>query len=283
MSKICIIMDYGHRLTTPGKRTVPLPRVIHERTMNEGYGSVAANLFRKAGCEVLEVAPDKNASMNENTDLNQRIAKANSWANMQGGQSHYISCHANAGGGQGAEVWIWSGSKSGGKEERAAKLVLEKLCAATGMKNRGVKRGYVGNPKSDFAVNRDTNMPSMLIECGFMDYVPEASKMDNPDFWNICGTAVYEGMAEFLGLDKNVQSPATENKLYTVKFGECTEGDRDSGMNLANTLNLQFKVFVAGKASNGATLYNIEFYPVSEGDKNTIEELGEKLGVKVSS
>ena len=122
MSKICIVMDYGHRLTTPGKRTVALPRVIHERTMNEGYGSVAANLFRKAGCEVLEVAPDKNAALNENTDLNQRIAKANIWASKQNGQAYYISCHANAGGGQGAEVWIWSGSKAGGKEGTSSQI-----------------------------------------------------------------------------------------------------------------------------------------------------------------
>lgn len=277
MSKICIVMDYGHRLTTPGKRTVALPHVIHERTMNEGYGSVAANLFRKAGCEVLEVAPDKNAALNENTDLNQRIAKANTWASKQAGQAYYISCHANAGGGQGAEVWIWSGSKAGGKEEQAAKLVLDKLCAATGMKNRGVKRGYPGNPSANFAVNRDTKMLSMLIECGFMDYVPEASKMDNPDFWKICGTAVYEGMAEFLGLKQNSQPFPNNKEMYLVTFGHCSTGDKNTAVALGEKLGLSCNV----TQENG--LFLITYSPMTNGDKAAIFQLGEQLTVPVQS
>lgn len=277
MSKVCIIMDYGHRLTTPGKRTVPFPHVIHERTMNEGYGSVAADLFRKAGCEVLEVAPDKNATLNEKTDLNQRIAKANTWANKQAGQSYYISCHANAGGGQGAEIWIWSKAKKGEKEEQAAKLVLNKLCAATGMKNRGVKRGYPGNPSADFAVNRDTKMPAMLIECGFMDYVPEAYKMDNPDFWKICGTAVYEGMAEFLGLQQNVKPYPDNKEMYLVTFGHCSTGDKNAAVELGEKLGLSYNV------TQENSLFLVTYSPMTNGDKFAILQLGESLSVPVQS
>ena len=226
--KICIIMDYGHRLTTPGKRTMALPRVIHERTMNEGYGSAAARWFRAMGAEVLEVAPDKNLSMNENADLNQRVAKANAWykemkAKYGDVQCHYISCHANAGGGQGAEVWIWSRAKSGGPEERAAQSMLDALCAATGMKNRGVKRGYVGAPALDYAVNRDTLMTSMLVECGFMDYRPEAEKMDDPAFWEACGRAVYEGWCRYAGVEPVAAGgsgqTAPDGKVYAVQTG----------------------------------------------------------------
>ena len=225
MKKVCIILDYGHRLTTPGKRTNCLPdRVIKERTMNEGYGSVAARLFRAAGCEVLEVAPDKNAAMGENADLNQRVTRANAWYKQMQAKygdtvCHYISCHANAGGGHGAEVWIWSKAKSGGNEERAAKAVCDALCAATGMSNRGVKRGYPGAPGADFAVNRDTLMLSMLVECGFMDYRPEADKMDDPAFWERCGRAVFDGWCKYAGLTPTVpdapDAPAT-GKMYTV-------------------------------------------------------------------
>lgn len=226
--KICIIMDYGHRLTTPGKRTMALPRVIHERTMNEGYGSIVAGYFRAMGAEVLEVAPDKNLTMNENTDLNQRISKANAWFKQMKAkygdiQCHYISCHANAGGGQGAEVWIWSKSAKGGPEERAASAVLNALCSATGMRNRGVKRGYVGAPASDFAVNRDTVMTSMLVECGFMDYKPEAEKMDNPAFWEICGRAVYEGWCKYAGVTpvaaNGSDQIAPDGKVFAVQTG----------------------------------------------------------------
>lgn len=271
---INMILDYGHRLTTSGKQTVALPRIIKERTMNEGYGTVAAQLFRQAGCNVLEVAPDKNAVMNEKEDLNRRISRANQWAAQTEGDSYYISCHANAGGGQGAEIWIYSKAKQGGMEERLAGSILKKLCAATGMKNRGVKRGYAGNPKGDFAVNRDTKMPAMLIECGFMDYIPEARKMDNPEFWKVCGTAVFEGAAEVLGLSK----PAAPNAsvLYNVMFGECSEGDKNTAVALGEKLGLET---TAIPSQNG--LWYVKYSPMSEGDKNAVEQLGSRLAVDV--
>lgn len=271
---INMIFDYGHRLTTPGKQTVALPRIIKERTFNEGYGKAAAQLFRQAGCNVLEVAPDKNAVMNENTDLNRRISQANQWAAQMGGDSYYISCHANAGGGQGAEIWIYSKAKQGGIEERLADSILKKLCAATGMKNRGVKRGYVGNANGDFAVNRDTKMPAMLIECGFMDYVPEARKMDNPEFWKICGTAVFEGAAQVLGL--SAENKAEQLAMYQVEFGLCSVGDKGTALVLGEKLGLGTTVT---EAENG--LYLVTYSPMTEGDKNAVEQLGKQLAVDV--
>ena len=223
--KHLLILDYGHRNTTPGKRTNCLDRVIHERTFNEGYGAVVARLARAAGIEVLEVAPGVNVSMNENADLNARVAKANRWYKEKCAQygsgnvvCWYLSCHANAGGGKGAEVWVWSASKQGGKEIGAAQAVIDSLCAATNMKNRGVKKGYPGAPYSDFAVNRNTLMLSMLIENGFMDYAPEADLMDKPDYWEKCGKAVFDGWCKYVGIATAPEQPASETgkALYTV-------------------------------------------------------------------
>lgn len=294
MSKVCLVFDYGHRITTPGKRTNCLPdRVIHERTFNEGYGSVAANLARANGCEVLEVAPDKNASMNEDADLNERIRKANEWYQQmrfkynQDVVCRYISCHANAGGGHGAEVWIWHGAAAGGTEERDAKSVLNALCAATGMTNRGVKRGYPGEPTSDFAVNHYTTMPSMLVECGFMDYPAEADKMDKPDFWNQCGTAVWNGLAAALGIQNTAPTPSPEpsvpGELYSITFGPCTEGDKNDVVAKANALVLDPKATKNGKFDNGADKWFVTFKPMSSGDKATIEQMGKEKGVTVTS
>lgn len=231
-----LIIDYGHRLTTPGKRTTCLAeRVIHERTFNEGYGAVIARNARAAGVEVLEVAPPARLAMNEDADLNTRIKKANAFyvdLCKKHGKDNvrclYISCHANAGGGQGAEVWVWSKAKADSIERTTARAVVDSLCMATGMKNRGVKLGAPGF--SDFAVNRNTTMPAMLIECGFMDYPAEAEQMDNPAFWEKCGNAIFDALCKPLGIeDADVKptppSPATPEKpandgtLYAVQTG----------------------------------------------------------------
>lgn len=281
--KTNMILDYGHRVTTPGKRTIPLPRVIHERTFNEGYGRVAAELFRQAGCAVLEVAPDPMARMNENSDLNQRIAKANQWARGRQGDCYYLSCHANAGGGQGAEIWIYSQAKKGGLEETLAQRILDKLCKATGMKNRGVKRGYPGNPSGNFAVNRDTIMPAMLIECGFMDYAPEAQRMDDLNFWKLCGQAVYDGMAECLGLQQcdlpPVQpEPQPSGKLYQVQFGWASAGDKTRAVTLGRQLQLEPTL---QQGENG--LFLVNYPPMSQGDKQAVEQLGRELQVNTQA
>lgn len=273
-----IILDYGHRLTTPGKRTTVLPdRVIHERTFNEGYGKIAANLFKKAGCNVLEVAPDKNATMNEDFDLNSRVSRANQWAVQMGGESYYLSCHANAGGGQGAEVWIYSKADKGGEEEKLATAVLNSLCAATGMKNRGVKRGYPGEPNSNFAVNRYTTMTSMLIECGFMDYFPEANKMDSAEFQQICGKAVFDGVAKVLGLAaQQPEQPANGVKMYRVVFGAASGGDKNNAVQLGEKLGLKT---TATSVANG--LYMVEYSPMTKGDVEAIRQLTQRLQVGI--
>lgn len=275
-----IILDYGHRLTTPGKRTTVLPdRVIHERTFNEGYGKIAADLFRKAGCNVLEVAPDANATMNEDFDLNSRISRANQWAAQTGGESYYLSCHANAGGGQGAEIWIYSKADKSGEEEKLATAVLNSLCTATGMKNRGVKRGYPGEPNSNFAVNRYTTMTSMLIECGFMDYFPEANKMDNAEFQRACGKAVFDGVAKVLGLvEQQPEQPTPNVQLYKVVFGGCSQGDKGTALVLGQKLGLDCSVT---NADNG--LYLVTYSPMTAGDKLAVEQLGKELAVPVQS
>ena len=221
-----LILDYGHRNTTPGKRTNCLPdRVIHERQMNEGYGKVIAARARAAGVLVLEVAPPAdsaapaptNGRNGEDTDLYARIAKANAWYKSlveQHGAGNvtcwYISCHANAASGttaSGAEVWGYS--KATAAQQAVLKRVVDTLCQQSGMVNRGVKLGYVGNPSGNFAVNRETTMPSMLIEAGFMTNPTEADKMDKPTWWATVGNAIADGLFAALGITSGGDQPSS--------------------------------------------------------------------------
>lgn len=100
-----------------------------------------------------------------NPSINVRATEANVW-----GADYFISLHRNAfspNKATGAEVWVYSKVSTQGDTYKAAENILNKVCKATGYKNRGVKRGAAAY--ADYGVNSLTNMSSCLFECGFID------------------------------------------------------------------------------------------------------------------
>lgn len=59
------------------------------------------------------------------------------------------------------------------------------------VKNLGVKEG-------PFFVLHDTNMPSILIELGFITNVEEARRLDSPTYLNLLASSIARGIHEFL-------------------------------------------------------------------------------------
>ena len=84
------------------------------------------------------------------------------------------------------------------------KKILNAVCAVAG-KNRGVKKGAAGN-YTDYGVNRDTDMPSALLELGFI-----TSDTDNKYFdthFDAYAKAIAKGVCAALGVDYKDPQPA---------------------------------------------------------------------------
>lgn len=94
-------------------------------------------------------------------DIDDRCADANKW-----GADYFLSIHRNAASASatGNEIWIYS--KANEYTEAKARNILNAVCKADGLKNRGVKKGAPSY--TDYGVNRNTNMHSALIELGFI-------------------------------------------------------------------------------------------------------------------
>lgn len=110
---------------------------------------------------------------NINPDLTGRCKEANAW-----GADYFISIHRDACApnvAQGATAYVYSKVETDGVTYNKAKDIVDRLCSAAGFRNRGVKKGAVSY--TDFAVNRVTNMSSVLLEVGFID-----SDIDNKIF-----------------------------------------------------------------------------------------------------
>jgi N-acetylmuramoyl-L-alanine amidase len=133
--------------------------------------------------------------------LNNRDDVADSW-----GADAFVSVHINAGGGTGFESYIYTNPSPA--ESALQNILHEEVLAAMkqfgSIKNRGKKR-------ANFAVLRETNMPSILTENLFIDS-NDSNHLKNEEFIKAVGEAHARGVAKHLGLKKK---PAKIISFYT--------------------------------------------------------------------
>lgn len=101
--------------------------------------------------------------------LNTRGPLANKW-----GADYFVSVHLNAGGGRGAETWC---SITGGKSKALAQCIQAEL-VGLGYIDRGVKTKQGSDGRDYLAVIRQTNMPAVLAEVGFIDSSEDMARFD---------------------------------------------------------------------------------------------------------
>ena len=103
----------------------------------------------------------------------------------------FISIHCNAAestAAHGVEVFSYPGSLSG---HRLAECLQLELAALAYTANRGVK-------EADFAVLRLTNMPAVLVECGFLTSDYDRAIFTSTDGQQLIGKAIVSGIETYL-------------------------------------------------------------------------------------
>src|SRR5690625_2245637 len=102
----------------------------------------------------------------------------------------FVSIHINAGGGTGIETWMQSNSYEGAKSFELAESIQNEVIKQTNVRDRGVKDG-------NLHVNRETKMPSSLIEVGFIDNKDDANKLKNESFKNLVVKGIVNGIKKY--------------------------------------------------------------------------------------
>lgn len=224
MSKILrVVADAGHGINTPGKRSPDgkLREFQFNKDVTERFKEILETEYE--GVEVRLVADHKGGA---DVPLATRTNIANLWP-----ADVYVSIHANANTGQwgdwtGIETYVYTTWPKESTE--LAKVVHAKLIKATGMRDRGVKA-------KDLHVLRETKMPAILVECGFMDSRIDFPKLMSDEYRETCARAIAEGVAEFYGLKKKVQvKPAQPGPFRDVPedhwAAEAIRIVRDAGL-----------------------------------------------------
>ncbi|NLI89013.1 MAG: N-acetylmuramoyl-L-alanine amidase [Epulopiscium sp.] len=202
-----LIIDAGHGLSTPEKRTPPLPdgTVIQESEFNKPTSEFTAREAERLGFKTLLTSPG-----DFDTPLSVRTSVANTayleyirQLNMQGIDTSsidaavFVSIHYNVLGTEfqvranGIETFFYTGSIKG---QDLAQKVLDRLINFTGLVDRGAK-------PANFYVLRHTMMPATLVEAGFMDYLPEALLMLNEEYQMTVARAIVAGVCDYYGVE----------------------------------------------------------------------------------
>lgn len=195
MSKI--YLDPGHGGTDPGttgnglqEKNVTLTIALKVRSiLNRDYEGHSIRMSRTT---------DKTVSLAARTN------EANRW-----GANLFVSVHINAGGGVGYEDFIYNGSVSNNTAAYRDKI-HEEIIKQVDFTNRGKKR-------ANFHVLRESRMPAVLTENGFIDNAGDAAKLKSNAYLDRIALGHANGIAQTLGLKKKSGSGGD---TYTVKKGD---------------------------------------------------------------
>lgn len=194
----------GHGINTPGKRS---PDGEREWVFNNKVVLAFEEEIKKY--EGVELLRTDDPTGKTDVPLAVRTKIANYW-----GADIYISFHHNAfkgvwGSHTGTEVFYYSTSIEG---KRLAKLVLRKIVKAYRLKNRGLKT-------DNLHITRETNMPAILIEGGFMDSKIDIVKLRDDNILKNAGISVAKAVAEYADLSiKNVKEDKEKDDLDNIKI-----------------------------------------------------------------
>ena len=232
-----IALDDGHGMETAGKRTPYIPelgRQVRENEFNRAVVKFLDEELKRCGFKTLLTAPT-----DEDTPLATRVARANNAK-----ADLFISIHYNALDGkfdgerkdpEGFSAHVYLGNKNT-KSGQFAKIALKHLAGGTPQKNRGVV-------EQNLYVTRNTKMPAVLFELGFMDNKREALLMVDVNFQKECAQEIAKAVCEFYG-KKYVSSNTVSKPNKPVNN---TSGHIGVATVKVDTLNLRSEPSVKGK------------------------------------
>ncbi len=186
--KLLWILDNGHGVDTPGKRSPMLTdnRQFLEYRFNREVVTMMMSMLETAGFRAHQLVPEQ-----EDVPLSTRVARANKL--NQTNICVLVAVHSNAYGDgsrfsvpRGIETYYHESSNAG---KRIAEMFQENLIQVTGWRNRGIRRG-------NFQIIRETTMPAILTENGFYTNREQLEYLLDSDWRETIATAHVEAIKE---------------------------------------------------------------------------------------
>jgi N-acetylmuramoyl-L-alanine amidase len=175
-------IDPGHGGFDPG--AVGSTR-LYEKDVTLAISLELDRLLRQAGLEpVLTRTDDRTVELITRSALlnNQKCDLA-------------ISVHINSATRQGADYISTFIQGTGGQAEKLAEKVQAELVKATGWPDGGVR-------VKNLHMTRETKMPAILVECGFISNPEQEKLLRQPEMQKKIARAIADGILDYLGKEK---------------------------------------------------------------------------------
>lgn len=251
MSKYLVAIDAGHGMHTEGKQSVPMSKnlyidnklvrekgkIIKENEWNRGVSEYLSAALKRCGIDTMFTA-----DMTGKTDI-PLSTRANT-ANKKGADI-LISNHYNAIG----NCDTWQSRVKGllvlrTKNASSKSIKLGKLAAKHLEKDIDYEYSYglmrdVDMSGFTLAILRQTTMPAILIEYGFMDYEKEAKLMLDKKHQEKCAEAVAKAVCEYFGvtyIEKQEETTEEANKTKYVRILQDINIHSKSDFDAANVI-----------------------------------------------
>lgn len=197
--------------------------------------------------------------------LRMRTNEANSW-----GADLFLSLHCNAfnGRARGYEDFIYSKLPSGSMTRNYQAVLHDKVWRASGIPNRGKKQ-------ANFHVLRESNMPAILTENGFIDHPEDAKLMKQAVWRDKVATAHAEGIVEILNLKK---APGSSKKVYQLIAGsfekQSNARSRQALLTSKQIPATVTEVLVTGKKMHRVIAGTYPSQSAAEAERKRIKQMG---------
>lgn len=184
--KLFIVLDPGHGGHDIGTQSISKPR-YQEKSLNLVTANFVKGYLEQLGYQVVMTrTKDKFISLEKRAQI----------ANEEK-PDIFVSIHYNSAPSaeaKGIEVFFYQSKENKNrttKSKKLAQVVLKNIIKHTKAQNRGTKHG-------NYAVIRETNMPAVLIEGGFVTNEEELNNLKDPAYLKKLAWGITQGINEYL-------------------------------------------------------------------------------------
>lgn len=221
MANFKIALTAGHYKYTSGKRCMKSldPNETREWVLNDRIADKVEKLLA-ANYTGYELIRTDDTTGEKGISLNARTTAANNFK-----ADFYLSLHHNAGinGGKGGGIVAYVYTKVDKVTLEWQKDLYNALIAATGLKGNRANP----MPKANLHEVRETKMPAVLLELGFMDSKTDVPVILSEEYADQCAEAIVKVLAERGKLEPK---PAEGKKLYRVQVGAYSKLENAEAM-----------------------------------------------------
>lgn len=186
-----IFIDAGHGGRDPGASG----NGLQEKNLTLTISKKIADILKDYEVDVkLSRTSDQTLSLKQRTDM------ANKWK-----ADYLISIHINAGGGTGYEDYIYNGPVQSTTASLRNTIHAEIVKTQSFWRNRGKK-------KANFHMVRESKMPAMLTENGFIDTKADADKLKKDSHLNKIAQGHANGLIKAFNLKRKAKPKPTPSK-----------------------------------------------------------------------